>query len=240
MGVDTQLEVLEAEQVDAVATQIEQENAAEAEKKAKRGPGRSSDEWDNKAQEWLKSMGVLFLERDIRKQVKRRKQKYMMNLHVFNWCVFHSLPLAKPKFQDSLPVFPKPKMTTAAAQPPKAKQFTDKDKPAQVRISNIIAAKGERLVVCWAICGVVCVFDSRLVALADAIRTSLGPRGMDKMVVFFAPLENNNNMTPLQHNRFNPATERSWFRMTVQRFSRKWPSCILPPKWYVLPSPRAI
>ena len=44
MGVDSQLEVLEAEQVDAVATQIEQENAAEAEKKAKRGPSRSSDE----------------------------------------------------------------------------------------------------------------------------------------------------------------------------------------------------
>ncbi|EDV19277.1 uncharacterized protein TRIADDRAFT_33841 [Trichoplax adhaerens] len=39
-------------------------------------------------------------------------------------------------------------------------QFRDKDKPAQIRDSNIVAAK----------------------AIADAIRTSLGPRGMDKMI----------------------------------------------------------
>ncbi|KAJ2411520.1 T-complex protein 1 subunit delta [Coemansia sp. RSA 2530] len=38
--------------------------------------------------------------------------------------------------------------------------FNQKDKPAQVRLSNITAAK----------------------AVADAIRTSLGPRGMDKMI----------------------------------------------------------
>uniref|UniRef100_A0A646QFA7 T-complex protein 1 subunit delta n=1 Tax=Hemiscolopendra marginata TaxID=943146 RepID=A0A646QFA7_9MYRI len=38
--------------------------------------------------------------------------------------------------------------------------YQDKDKPAQIRISNITAAK----------------------AVADAIRTSLGPRGMDKMI----------------------------------------------------------
>ncbi|KAH7972453.1 hypothetical protein HPB52_012441 [Rhipicephalus sanguineus] len=38
--------------------------------------------------------------------------------------------------------------------------YKDKDKPAQVRQSNITAAK----------------------AVADAIRTSLGPRGMDKMI----------------------------------------------------------
>jgi T-complex protein 1 subunit delta len=38
--------------------------------------------------------------------------------------------------------------------------FQDKDKPAQIRASNITAAK----------------------AVADAIRTSLGPRGMDKMI----------------------------------------------------------
>ncbi|KAJ2000323.1 T-complex protein 1 subunit delta [Coemansia thaxteri] len=38
--------------------------------------------------------------------------------------------------------------------------FNPKDKPAQVRLSNITAAK----------------------AVADAIRTSLGPRGMDKMI----------------------------------------------------------
>uniref|UniRef100_T1JB12 T-complex protein 1 subunit delta n=1 Tax=Strigamia maritima TaxID=126957 RepID=T1JB12_STRMM len=39
--------------------------------------------------------------------------------------------------------------------------YQDKDKPAQIRSSNITAAK----------------------AVADAIRTSLGPRGMDKMVL---------------------------------------------------------
>ncbi|EDV20280.1 uncharacterized protein TRIADDRAFT_63418 [Trichoplax adhaerens] len=39
-------------------------------------------------------------------------------------------------------------------------QFRDKDKPAQIRDSNIVSAK----------------------AIADAIRTSLGPRGMDKMI----------------------------------------------------------
>lgn len=38
--------------------------------------------------------------------------------------------------------------------------YTDKDKPTQIRFSNITAAK----------------------AVADAIRTSLGPRGMDKMI----------------------------------------------------------
>ncbi|KAL8589763.1 T-complex protein 1 subunit delta [Nucella lapillus] len=39
-------------------------------------------------------------------------------------------------------------------------EYKDKDKPTQIRISNITAAK----------------------AVADAIRTSLGPRGMDKMI----------------------------------------------------------
>lgn len=38
--------------------------------------------------------------------------------------------------------------------------FKDKDKPTEIRMSNITAAK----------------------AVADAIRTSLGPKGMDKMV----------------------------------------------------------
>uniref|UniRef100_A0AC34R0G9 T-complex protein 1 subunit delta n=1 Tax=Panagrolaimus sp. JU765 TaxID=591449 RepID=A0AC34R0G9_9BILA len=39
-------------------------------------------------------------------------------------------------------------------------KFTEKEKPASVRTSNICAAK----------------------SVADAIRTSLGPRGMDKMI----------------------------------------------------------
>lgn len=40
------------------------------------------------------------------------------------------------------------------------KVFQDKQKPTEIRASNITAAKG----------------------VADAIRTSLGPKGMDKMV----------------------------------------------------------
>src|SRR3989442_467102 len=45
--------------------------------------------------------------------------------------------------------------------PQKSEQsFKDKDKPTQIRASNMTAAK----------------------AVADAIRTSLGPKGMDKMI----------------------------------------------------------
>ncbi|KAJ3054336.1 T-complex protein 1 subunit delta [Rhizophlyctis rosea] len=49
---------------------------------------------------------------------------------------------------------------TEAKAAPKTAQFKDKEKPAEVRASNIVAAK----------------------AVADAVRTSLGPRGMDKMI----------------------------------------------------------
>ncbi|CAI8016081.1 T-complex protein 1 subunit delta, partial [Geodia barretti] len=50
-------------------------------------------------------------------------------------------------------------MSSSAGQS-KAGAFRDKEKPHDVRVSNITAAK----------------------AVADAIRTSLGPRGMDKMI----------------------------------------------------------
>ncbi|KAH6582568.1 hypothetical protein BASA50_010675 [Batrachochytrium salamandrivorans] len=53
-------------------------------------------------------------------------------------------------------------MTTAAAAGPKASQFKDKSKPVEVRSSNIVAGR----------------------AVASAIRTSLGPKGMDKMIQF--------------------------------------------------------
>ena len=43
---------------------------------------------------------------------------------------------------------------------PKAGAFKDRTKPEHVRDSNIVAAK----------------------AVADAVRTSLGPKGMDKMI----------------------------------------------------------
>ncbi|KAJ1920531.1 T-complex protein 1 subunit delta [Mycoemilia scoparia] len=51
-------------------------------------------------------------------------------------------------------------MTTSSVPKKSNDSFRDKDKPTQVRLSNIIAAK----------------------AVADAVRTSLGPRGMDKMI----------------------------------------------------------
>uniref|UniRef100_A0A0N7ZDR2 T-complex protein 1 subunit delta n=1 Tax=Scylla olivacea TaxID=85551 RepID=A0A0N7ZDR2_SCYOL len=55
-------------------------------------------------------------------------------------------------------------MATKAVPAPKTRssksEFKDKEKPAQIRSSNIVAAK----------------------AVADAIKTSLGPRGMDKMI----------------------------------------------------------
>ncbi|UYV62337.1 CCT4 [Cordylochernes scorpioides] len=55
----------------------------------------------------------------------------------------------------------------------------DKDKPTQIRSSNITAAKAIVSSNCCPIPGaeVLCVS-----AVADAIRTSLGPRGMDKMI----------------------------------------------------------
>lgn len=51
-------------------------------------------------------------------------------------------------------------MTVKALQAFKQTAFKDKDKPQSVRESNIVAAK----------------------SVADAVRTSLGPRGMDKMI----------------------------------------------------------
>jgi len=50
--------------------------------------------------------------------------------------------------------------TSMSVKLPNKTAFKDKDKPESVRTSNIVAAK----------------------AVADAIRTSLGPRGMDKMI----------------------------------------------------------
>ncbi|KAH8550130.1 T-complex protein 1 subunit delta [Umbelopsis sp. PMI_123] len=49
---------------------------------------------------------------------------------------------------------------TKSASAATPKSFNDKDKPTEVRLSNIVAAK----------------------AVGDAVRTSLGPRGMDKMI----------------------------------------------------------
>lgn len=53
-----------------------------------------------------------------------------------------------------------PNPTFAMESKPNEKSFSDKSKPTEIRSSNIVAAK----------------------AVSDAIRTSLGPKGMDKMI----------------------------------------------------------
>ena len=63
--------------------------------------------------------------------------------------------------------------------------FKDKEKPIEVRLSNIIAAKGtpKIITVCYMrLPSLTCSCYYPLVAVGDAIRTSLGPKGMDKMV----------------------------------------------------------
>ena len=61
--------------------------------------------------------------------------------------------------------------------------FKDKDKPTEIRMSNITAAKGEQIHVNCDILDMK-TYETYYVitAVADAIRTSLGPKGMDKMV----------------------------------------------------------
>ena len=53
-------------------------------------------------------------------------------------------------------------------------------KPMELRLSNMVAAKGE-LFFTWD-----CIenLGQLYQAISDAVRTSLGPRGMDKMVWF--------------------------------------------------------
>ncbi|UMM16433.1 hypothetical protein L5515_013445 [Caenorhabditis briggsae] len=58
------------------------------------------------------------------------------------------------------PVVPAAAATARQSASGRERNFKDKDKPESVRNSNIVAAK----------------------AVADAVRTSLGPRGMDKMI----------------------------------------------------------
>ena len=61
--------------------------------------------------------------------------------------------------------------------------FKDKDKPTEIRMSNITAAKGEQI---FSNCDILDLKTYEecnvFLAVADAIRTSLGPKGMDKMV----------------------------------------------------------
>ena len=77
-------------------------------------------------------------------------------------------------------------MTATAAKAPAAKApsakggkrgvFQDKEKPAHIRLSNIEAAK-VTFKILYNLFKI-----SILKAVADAVRTSLGPKGMDKMI----------------------------------------------------------
>merc|ERR1712227_857990 len=65
-----------------------------------------------------------------------------------------------PIFESDFDCLTDLKMTEGAAAGKKNDVFTDKEKPTHIRMSNIEAAK----------------------AVADSVRTSLGPKGMDKMI----------------------------------------------------------
>ncbi|KAJ1330330.1 T-complex protein 1, delta subunit [Batrachochytrium salamandrivorans] len=93
-------------------------------------------------------------------------------------------------------------MTTAAAAAAgaKASQFKDKSKPVEVRSSNIVAGRAASglksdlslyinfspvyLLANIAFTDITCYASPFLLAVASAIRTSLGPKGMDKMIQF--------------------------------------------------------
>lgn len=70
----------------------------------------------------------------------------------------------------------------AQAQKPKTEsKFTGRDKEKDVRNSNCLAAKGSfGFLLSFLIHGLKFYHPSS--AVADAVRTSLGPKGMDKMV----------------------------------------------------------
>ncbi|KAJ2631935.1 T-complex protein 1 subunit delta, partial [Coemansia sp. RSA 1290] len=70
-----------------------------------------------------------------------------------------------------------PSKAAPSAASSKNDTFNQKDKATQVRLSNIMAAK----------------------AVADAIRTSLGPRGMDKMIYGKEVVISNDGATILKH-----------------------------------------
>lgn len=83
-------------------------------------------------------------------------------------------------------------MTEVAKPTPAKTSFQDKEKPTEVRLSNILAAKGKchNRQLFWR-ASLPCRTHTHthttrswhsLIAVGDAIRTSLGPRGMDKMV----------------------------------------------------------
>jgi hypothetical protein len=85
-----------------------------------------------------------------------------------------------------------PKMSnskkSAAAGKANAKAFQDKERPSHIRASNISAGKGKLIatrflnIQLYLPIFIGIISHSCLSAVAEAIRTSLGPKGMDKMV----------------------------------------------------------
>jgi len=88
----------------------------------------------------------------------------------------------------------------------------DRVRQKDVRITNIQAAKG----------------------VADAIRTSLGPRGMDKMVRVGCVYTNYFVMSLTANTgRFKAPVEKLLLAMMVQQFLTKWRLFTQPQKWCV-------
>lgn len=93
-------------------------------------------------------------------------------------------------------------------------------KPMEVRLSNMTAAK----------------------SVSDAVRTSLGPKGMDKMVSRAGEKEASKVLARLRADplplllfcyRSKLLRERSSSPTMVPLFSSTWPSFTLPLEWYV-------
>lgn len=92
---------------------------------------------------------------------------------------------------------------TVGAAPNTYRAFKNADKPEEVRRSNMTASK----------------------AVSDAVRTSLGPKGMDKMVRVLR--------SRTYVSRFRPLRARSLSPTMVQRSYATWPLCIRQRAWYV-------
>lgn len=81
-------------------------------------------------------------------------------------------------------------------------------------------------------------FFYKQIAVGDAIRTSLGPRGMDKMVIerekerggTYRVCDVTSNI-PI--HRFKLVAVKLLLLMTVPLFSSTWLSFIQPPRWYI-------
>jgi hypothetical protein len=95
----------------------------------------------------------------------------------------------------------------------------------ELRQSNMVAAKGDIQIPM-----VKFVLIPICKAISDAVRTSLGPRGMDKMVCF-VPVDR--QFMQVDQGRSKPRKERLLLRTMVQPSSKASRRFILQQKWSV-------